>query len=80
MHKDIVKIVGETAQKEIGNPPKRGPKKWVYDATMTLDANRANAKEVPLEETNSHKERWKILQSKHKSLTLGMSDGSWKEK
>lgn len=44
MHKDIVKIVGETAQKEIGNPPKRGPKKWVYDATMTLDANRANAK------------------------------------
>ena len=26
MYNDIVEIVGETAQKVIGNPPKRGPK------------------------------------------------------
>ena len=39
MHKDIVEIVGETAQKTIGNPPKHGPKNWVSDATIVYRNN-----------------------------------------
>ena len=39
MHKDIVEIVGETAQKTIGNPPKHGPKNCVSDATIVYRNN-----------------------------------------
>ena len=42
MHKDIVEIVSERAQKAIRNRSKRGPKKWVSGATLTLFTNKDN--------------------------------------
>ena len=62
MYKNIVEIIGETAQNVIGNPPKRGSKKWVSDATLTLVADRDNAKRrYRQKKSAATKERWKNL-------------------
>ena len=82
MHKNIVEIVGETAQKVIGNPPKRGPKKWVSDATLTLVTNRDIAKKrYQQRKTAATKERWKnIAKQVQFCPTLRMSNALWKGK
>ena len=60
MYKDIVEIVGETAQKMIGNPPNCGPKLWVSDATLILVPNRDNEKKrYHQKKTTATKERRK---------------------
>ena len=62
MHNDIVEIIGECAQNVIGNPPKRRPKQWVSDASLTLVANRDNAKKrYHQKKTAATKERWRNL-------------------
>ena len=80
MYKDIVEIVGETAQKMIGNPPNCGPKLWVSDATLILVPNRDNEKKRYRQKKTTATKDGKVLQSKCKSLTLRISGGSWKSK
>lgn len=60
--KKIVKIVGVTTQKLIGNPPKRGPNKLVSDATLILVVKRdIEKKRYHQKKTTATKERWKNL-------------------
>ena len=76
MHKDIVEIVGDIAQKVVGNPPKRGPKKWVSEVTLTLLASRDNPKKrYHQKKTTATKERWKNLAKQAQEFYL--EDEGW---